>query len=98
MGLTRGLHGRKFRSVVRQVTRFEALRRSRQANCDQFPAVNDTTTRLAGEAAITAILNDWRRRLRDSPDLQPRQGVRGQRERSLTRALLAAAEAREGTA
>ncbi len=98
MGLTRGLHGRKFRSVVRQVTRFEASRRSRQANCDQFPAVNDTTTRLAGEAAITAILNDWRRRLRASPDLQPRQGVRGQRERSLTRALLAAAEAREGTA
>ena len=60
-------------------------------------AVNDSTSRLAGEAAITAILTDWRQRLRASPDLQPRQGVRGQRERSLTRALLAAAEAREGT-
>jgi len=59
--------------------------------------VNDSTSRLTGEAAITAILNDWRRRLRASPDLQPRQGVRGQRERSLTRALLAAAEAREGS-
>ena len=61
------------------------------------PAVNDSTSRLAGEAAITAILTDWRQRLRASPDLQPRQGVRGQRERSLTRALLAAAEAREGS-
>ena len=55
--------------------------------------MNDSSTRLAGETAITAILNDWRQRLRASPDLQPRQGVRGQRERSLTRALLAAAEA-----
>lgn len=59
--------------------------------------MNDSTIRLAGEAAITAILTDWRRRLRASPDLQPREGVRGQRERSLTRALLAAAEAREGS-
>jgi len=97
MGLTRPAQGRKFRSVVRQVTRFEASRRARQATCDQFPPVTDSTNQLAGEAAITAILNDWRRRLRASPDLQPRQGVRGQRERSLTRALLAAAEAREGS-
>ena len=60
--------------------------------------MNDSTSsRLAGEAAITAILTDWRRRLRASPDLQPRQGVRGQRERSLTRALLAAAEVRDGS-
>jgi len=59
--------------------------------------VNDSTTLLTGEAAITSILTDWRRRLRASPDLQPREGVRGQRERSLTRALLCAAEAREGS-
>lgn len=59
--------------------------------------MTDSTSRLAGEATITAILNEWRRRLRASPDLEPRQGVRGQRERSLTRALLAAAEARDGT-
>ena len=59
--------------------------------------VNDSNGRLGGEAAITAILNDWRQRLRASPDLKPREGVRGQRERSLTRALLAAAEAREGS-
>lgn len=57
--------------------------------------MNDSSNRLAGEAAITAILTEWRRRLRASPDLQPREGVRGQRERSLTRALLAAAEARD---
>ena len=59
--------------------------------------MNDSTSRVAGEAAITAILNEWRRRLRASPDLEPRQGVRGQRERSLTRALLDAADARDGT-
>jgi len=97
MGLTRPSHGRKFRSVVLHVTRFEASRRARQANCDRCRPVNDSSTRLAGDAAITSILNDWRRRLRASPDLRPRQGVRGQRERSLTGALLAAAEAREGT-
>lgn len=55
------------------------------------------TDRLASDEAITAILSDWRRRLRDEPDLEPRGGVRGQRERSLTRALLAAAEASEGS-
>jgi hypothetical protein len=54
--------------------------------------------KIATEEAISAILTDWRRRLRASPDLEPRQGVRGQRERSLTRALLAAAEAVEGSA
>lgn len=53
--------------------------------------------RIATEDAISAILTDWRRRLRASPDLEPRQGVRGQRERSLTRALLVAAEARDGS-
>jgi hypothetical protein len=53
--------------------------------------------KLATEEAISAILADWRRRLRASPDLEPRQGVRGQRERSLTRALLSAAEARDGS-
>jgi hypothetical protein len=53
--------------------------------------------KIATDDAISAILADWRRRLRASPDLQPRQGVRGQRERSLTRALLTAAEAREGS-
>src|SRR5947209_18680758 len=61
------------------------------------PLVNDSADRLASEDAITAILNDWRRRLRTASDLEPRQGGRGQRERSLTRALLAAAEAREGS-
>lgn len=59
--------------------------------------VNDSTDRLGSEEALTAILTDWRRRLRAAPDLQPREGVRGQRERSLTRALLAAAEARDGS-
>jgi hypothetical protein len=83
---------------VLQVTRFDASCRERQANCDQFSPVNDSTSQLAGEAAITSILDDWRRRLRASPDLQPREGVRGQRERSLTRALLDAADAREGSA
>jgi hypothetical protein len=55
------------------------------------------TTRIATDEAISAILTDWRRRLRAHPDVEPRQGVRGQRERSLTRALLTAAEARDGT-
>jgi hypothetical protein len=59
--------------------------------------VNDAADRLTGEHAITEILADWRRRLRNAPDLQPREGVRGQRERSLTRALLAAADASENS-
>ncbi|HEY2854036.1 MAG TPA: hypothetical protein VGJ18_14370 [Gemmatimonadaceae bacterium] len=59
--------------------------------------MNKPTDRLHTDEALSAILTDWRRRLRASPDLAPRQGVRGQRERSLTRALLAAAEPREGT-
>ena len=58
--------------------------------------MNDTA-RLTNEDAITEILADWRQRLRSSPDLQPREDVRGQRERSLTRALLAAADAGEGS-
>src|SRR6185437_11735578 len=67
----------------------------RLADCAR--AMNKSTDRLHTDEALTAILTDWRRRLRASPDLAPRQGVRGQRERSLTRALLAAAEAREGS-
>jgi hypothetical protein len=57
--------------------------------------VKNTPDRLVSDEAITAILTDWRRRLRGEPDLQPREGVRGQRERSLARALLLAGEARE---
>jgi len=59
--------------------------------------MNKAGDRLHTDEALTAILTDWRRRLRASPDLAPRQGVRGQRERTLTRALLAAAEATDGT-
>jgi hypothetical protein len=59
--------------------------------------MNKSSDRLHTDEALTAILTDWRRRLRTSPDLAPRQGVRGHRERSLTRALLAAAEANDGT-
>jgi hypothetical protein len=59
--------------------------------------VNDAADRLTGEHAITEILADWRRRLRNAPNLQPREGVRGQRERSLTRALLAVADAPENS-
>jgi len=60
--------------------------------------VSEAPDRLSDEHAITEILADWRRRLRNAPDLQPREGVRGQRERSLTRALLAAADAPENSA
>jgi hypothetical protein len=59
--------------------------------------VNEALDRTVSDEALTKILTDWRRRLRAARDLRPREGVRGQRERSLTRALLAAAEAREGT-
>ena len=59
--------------------------------------VTDATDRITNDDTITEILADWRRRLRNAPDLQPREGVRGQRERSLTRALLAAADAPENT-
>jgi hypothetical protein len=59
--------------------------------------VNDAPDRVASETEITEILADWRQRLRGSPDIQPREGERGQRERSLTRALLVAADAREGS-
>jgi hypothetical protein len=54
--------------------------------------VTEAADRLTNDDAISEILADWRRRLRNAPDLQPRQGVRGQRERSLTRALLNAAD------
>jgi predicted RNA-binding Zn ribbon-like protein len=54
--------------------------------------------RLTDDKAITEILAEWRRRLRASPDLKPRQGGRGQRERSLTRALLEAASAQRRSA
>ena len=60
--------------------------------------MSEAPDRLSDEHAITEILADWRRRLRNAPDLQPREGVRGQRERSLTRALLAAADAPENSA
>lgn len=46
------------------------------------------------EETVAEILAGWRQRLRGSPDLQPREGLRGRRERALTRALLAAAESR----
>ena len=69
---------------------------TRQATCELLLAV-DNADKIATDEAITAILNDWRRRLRASRDLKPREDLRGQRERSLTRALLAAAEARDGS-
>jgi hypothetical protein len=53
--------------------------------------------RLTDDKAITEILAEWRRRLRASPDVRPRQGGRGHRERALTRALLEAANARHRT-
>lgn len=56
--------------------------------------MNDSD-RLTDDKAITEILAEWRRRLRASPDGRPRQGGRGHRERSLTRALLEAANARQ---
>jgi hypothetical protein len=59
--------------------------------------VNSPTDCLVSEEALNAILTDWRGRLRSARDLSPREGVRGQRERSLTRALLAAADAGDGT-
>jgi hypothetical protein len=60
-------------------------------------SVTSPTDRLVSEEALNAILTDWRQRLRSAPDLKPREGVRGQRERSLTKALLAAADTSEGT-
>ena len=60
--------------------------------------MNDAIDRLVGDDAITEILAEWRRRLRTATDGSPaRQGMRGQRERSLTRALLAAAAAPDDT-
>ena len=46
------------------------------------------------EEDVSEILTEWRQRIRGSPDIQPREGLRGQRERSLTKALLEAAEAK----
>jgi predicted RNA-binding Zn ribbon-like protein len=60
--------------------------------------VNDANQRLTDDRAITEILAEWRKRLRASPDLKPRQGGRGHRERSLTRALLEAATAHQRSA
>ena len=62
------------------------------------PSPVNETNRFTDDAAITEILADWRRRLRASPDLEPRQGGRGHRERSLTRALLEAASAQQRSA
>jgi hypothetical protein len=76
---------------------FDGLPGKRQANCELLRTVNDAD-KIATDETISAILTDWRRRLRAAPDLKAREGARGQRERSLTRALLAAAEAREGSA
>jgi hypothetical protein len=81
---------------VRCITIFCSSVRARQANCDVRCPVNDTDT-LTNDKAITEILAEWRRRLRTSPDARPRQGGRGHRERSLTRALLEAANARHRT-
>lgn len=54
--------------------------------------MNDATDRLTNDDAITEILAEWRQRLRSAADVAPaRQGARGHRERSLTRALLSAA-------
>ena len=53
-----------------------------------------TTDDTASENQVSEILSGWRQRLRGSPDIQPREGLRGQRERALTRALLEAAESR----
>jgi hypothetical protein len=61
------------------------------------PSVTDAADQFADEAVLTEILAEWRERLRGSPDVQPREDARGQRERSLTRALLTAADAREGS-
>lgn len=91
------LWGRKFRSYALFTTRFRVPRSSAAGDLRAATVVSDAT-RLTNEDAITEILADWRQRLRASPDLQPREDLRGQRERSLTRALLDAAEAREGSA
>ena len=54
--------------------------------------------RLTNDDAISEILADWRGRLRSGSDgAPPREGGRGQRERSLARALLTAAAAPENT-
>ena len=46
---------------------------------------------LSQENDVNEILQDWRGRLRQSPDVRPRTGERGQREQALVRALLGAA-------
>ena len=63
---------------------------------DRFDASTRATASddMPDEALVAEILAGWRQRLRGSPDLQPREGLRGRRERALTRALLEAAESR----
>ena len=60
-----------------------------QAANEAFAGADDGAAR---DALVAEIVDGWRQRLRGSPDLQPREGLRGQRERALARALLAAAE------
>ncbi|HEY2375016.1 MAG TPA: hypothetical protein VGH98_03485 [Gemmatimonadaceae bacterium] len=60
--------------------------------------MTDATNRLSNDDAISAILAEWRRRLRGESDLEAREDLRGRRERSLTRALLAVADAPENSA
>jgi hypothetical protein len=55
-------------------------------------AIHGSAERAPSEDEVSAILAAWRERLRGSRNLQPREGLRGRRERALTRALLAAAE------
>jgi len=59
--------------------------------------VNDAMDRLTDDDVLTEILAEWRRRLRSEPNAQAREDVRGQRERSLARALLDAAAAPENS-
>lgn len=89
---------RKIRSHVSSITRFRVLVANAAGDLRATRGVNDATDRLTNDDAIGEILADWRRRLRNASDGAPaRQGGRGQRERSLTRALLAAATAPENS-
>jgi len=62
-------------------------------------AVDQTTDAVSGREGtplprddeVHEILEDWRGRLRASPDVRPRTGERGQSEQALVRALLNAA-------
>jgi hypothetical protein len=55
-------------------------------------ATHGSIERGPSDEEVSAILAAWRERLRGARNLQPREGLRGRRERALTRALLAAAE------